>query len=202
MCQILSLHERLEKVIDISYSILRNKIACGNITVHNEASFQMQFGVILKQVGQLYEFADADKFSIELETVKEIEASTKSANGSARCDISLSLSDGANTASAIIELKYFKYDKAQETVASNRFAILLDIENLEHYKARDARLMCYEILFTNNKNYASSKTAAGIKLSPSITQSFTYRGKTVNLQSSYITEWDMYENHYFMKVKI
>lgn len=200
MGRILSPRKRLEEIIEISYSILRNKIACGNIDVKNEASFQMQFGVILKQVGQLYEFADADKFSIELEEVKRIKASQKSANGVARCDISLGMSDGKERAKAFIELKYFKQCKSAEAVASNRFAVMLDIQNLERYKDDTNPIRC-EILFTTNKNYANPETSAGVKLAPAITRNFTYRGRTVNLEADYAAEWDMYDNKYFMKVK-
>jgi hypothetical protein len=58
MNQVLSPRMRLEQIVEISYSILQNKIVGGAIDVPNEASMQMQFGVILKQVGQLYEFGE------------------------------------------------------------------------------------------------------------------------------------------------
>lgn len=195
--------ERLKEIVEISYSILCNKIAYGDIKITNEATLQMQFGVILKQVGQLYEFAGTDRFSIELETIQTISPTTKSAKGQARCDISLrfSMKDN-NTANAVIELKHFKYDKTSEAVADNRFAIMKDLENLEHYKDNDSQLLCYEILYTDNKNYANPNTTAGIKLAPTITKSFTYCQQTVELKTEYEAEWSNYDENYFMKVTL
>lgn len=195
--------ERLKEIVKISYSILCNKIAYGDIKIANEASLQMQFGVILKQVGQLYEFAGTDRFSIELEAIQPISPTTKSSKGQARCDISLRFSmENNDTANAIIELKHFKYDKTSEAVADNRFAIMKDIENLEHYKEKESQLLCYEILYTDNKNYASTKTTAGIKLAPTITQCFTYCQQTIELKTEYEAEWSNYGNNYFMMVTL
>ena len=195
--------ERLKEIVKISYSILCNKIAYGDIKIANEASLQMQFGVILKQVGQLYEFANTDKFLIDLETTQAISPTIKSSKGQARCDISLQFSiNSYDIAKAVIELKHFKYDKANEAVADNRFSIMKDIENLEHYKEKDSQLLCYEILYTDNKNYASTKTTAGIKLAPIITQCFTYRQQTVALKTNHVAEWSNYGNNYFMIVTL
>lgn len=195
--------ERLKEIVKISYSILCNKIAYGDIKITNEATLQMQFGVIIKQVGQLYEFANTDKFLIDLETPHSISPTIKSSKGQARCDISLQFSiNNDNVAKAVIELKHFKYDKSNEAVADNRFAIMKDIENLEHYKEKDSQLLCYEILYTDNKNYASTNTTAGIKLAPTITQCFTYRQQTVALKTNYVAEWSNYGNNYFMMVTL
>ena len=195
--------ERLKEIVKISYAILCNKIAYGNITIANEASLQMQFGVIIKQVGQLYEFADTDKFVIDLETTQAISPTIKSSKGQARCDISLMFSmKGNNSANAVIELKHFKYDKTSEAVADNRFAIMKDLENLEHYKDNDSQLLCYEILYTDNKNYANPHTTAGIKLAPTITKSFTYCQQTVELKTEYKAEWRNYDENYFMMVTL
>ena len=104
-----------------------------SISISNEASFQLQFGVILKQIGQLYEFDEKDRFYIQLEDVQTIDVTQKSKHGRARCDIMLSLKNGKDEFSVAIELKYFK--KAEgETITDNRFRILCDIENLENYK--------------------------------------------------------------------
>ena len=137
-----------------------------------------------------------------LETPREIEASTKSNRGQARCDISLRLFNDSDSIGAEIELKYFKYDKTQEAVTDNRFSVLMDLENLELYKKREPRLMCYEFVYTDNKNYANPSTTSGIKLAPCITQSYTYGGKTINLNACYEAEWTAYGEHYFMKTRI
>ena len=191
----------MKQIVSVAYDILCNKIAVGNIVVHNEASLQMQFGVLLKQVGQLYEFSDDDRFSIALETPQDIEASVKSGNGKARCDIFLTLSNREISTSVAIELKCFNYNKNQDASTDNRFAVMQDIENLERYQANDSSLLCYEFVYTNNGNYANKNTTAGIKLAPQITQSQTNsKGQTINLRESYKAEWVNYGEHYFMEV--
>ena len=77
-----------------------------------------------------------------------------------------------------------------------------DIENLEHYKEKDSQLLCYEILYTDNKNYANPHTTAGIKLAPIITQCFTYCQQTVELKAEYEAEWSNHGNNYFMMVTL
>lgn len=201
MSQTTNFRERLEQIVSVAYDILCNKIAVGSIAVKNEASLQMQFGVLLKQVGSLYEFSIDERFSVELEIPQYIDASSKSTNGKARCDIYLSFADKQNCVSAAIELKHFVYDKMQEAVTDNRFAVMQDLENLERYKAKNPTLLCYEIVYTDNPNYANPQTTAGIKLAPKVTQNYTYRERTINLQSSYEAEWVNYGSHYFMKVK-
>ena len=69
---VLSLKERLTEIVDISYRVLCNKIVSQSINIPNEASLQLQLGVILKQVGQLYEFSTEDRFTIQLEDVQDI----------------------------------------------------------------------------------------------------------------------------------
>ena len=174
--------ERLKEIVKISYSILCNKVAYGDIKIAN---------------------ADTDKFLIDLETTQAISPTIKSSKGQARCDISLQFSiNNDNVAKAVIELKHFKYDKANEAVADNRFSIMKDIENLEHYKEKDSQLLCYEILYTDNKNYANPHTTAGIKLAPIITQCFTYCQQTVELKAAYEAEWSNHGNNYFMMVTL
>ncbi|MGN0007630.1 MAG: hypothetical protein ACI35T_05995 [Alistipes sp.] len=197
------LYGRLHEVISLSYRILRNKIAAGAITIHNEASLQMQLGTILNQVGQLYLFARNEHFEVNLEVPKEIDPTVKSARGKARCDIDIKLTSGAKMhVEAIIELKCFiKKQDFTETITMNRYAVLCDIENLEKYK----NALCYEIIYTNNANY-SKPNSQDFSLSNNGTI-HSYEGdkkhKKVNLKQEYPIKWDIYEDkHYFLKVDI
>ena len=51
-----SLEDRLKQIIDSSYKLLCHKIVSESFIVENVASLQMQLGVILKQIGQLFDF--------------------------------------------------------------------------------------------------------------------------------------------------
>lgn len=199
----LTLEERLKQIVNLSYELLCNKIVGKNITIHNEASMQMQLGVILKQVGQLYEFSENDHFSIELETWQDISSTTKSNKGKARCDISLKLTNGEESKESAIELKYFKYSP-NDAVTDNRFSLLLDIENLEQYRKNKPGLLCYEIVYTDNKNYADPNNPSKIKITPTISGNVEpYAGRTIQLQNSYSSIWDSFnERNHFLKIDL
>lgn len=163
MNNILTLKERLIEIVETSYRILCNKIVSQSIRIPNEASFQLHFGVILKQIGHLYEFEDGDRFSIQLEDVQSINSTQKSKNGNARCDIMLSLRNSTAEYSIAIELKHFKKSEG-ETITANRFSILCDIENLENYKKANSKLEGFLIIYTDNPNYANPKSPSYIKI--------------------------------------
>lgn len=194
----LSLNTRLERIIETSYDIICGKIGSGRIIINNEASFQLHFGVVLQQVGQLYEYSPADKFTIKLEDIQTLIQATTKSSGNARCDIMLSLSDGNNTSTAAIELKCFKRNGNNPPVTNNRKSIHNDIENLEQYRQSD---FCYEILYTNDSNYPNPNSTSNIPLGD---------GQTIdnsvnhNIKGRYILQWDEYNNtnHYFLKIKV
>lgn len=169
-----TLAERLQEIVDLSYRILCNKVAAGSIQIPNEASMQMQLGTILNWVGKLYELDKRDHISVELESPKEIEDTCKSMKGMARCDIYVTLACSNSKATAAIELKHFKKGP-NEAVTDNRFSVLQDLENLEHYKAKERKLQCYEIVYTDNVNHTINKSNLTINIgngavAPSVTK--------------------------------
>ena len=199
---VLSMKDRLKQIVNLSYEILCNKISCGGVQIPNEASLQMQFGVILKQVGQLFEFEKNEHFLIDLETPQEVSLSPKSGSTHARCDISLKMVKGKKEVCAAIEIKHFRKDK-NETVTDNRFSVMLDLKNLELYKEQDKNLLCYEIVYTNNVNYTLPGRSK-IELSGNISGNIIYTdNKQVDLSNSYNADWDCYEkeNNYFLKIE-
>ena len=198
-----SIEDRLKQIIDISYKLLCNKIVSGGIRIDNEASLQMQLGVILKQIGQLYEFGNNDHFTVELETWQDISSTSKSNKGRARCDIYLKFISNLEAKEAAIELKYFKHS-TNEAVTDNRFSLLLDLENLEQYKANNPDLLCYEIVYTDNENYAKLDNRSKIKITPTISgNTEPYAGRTITLQKSYSSVWDSYsKEHHFLKIDL
>jgi hypothetical protein len=198
-----SIEDRLKQIIDISYKLLCNKIVSGGIRIDNEASLQMQLGVILMQIGQLYEFGNNDHFSVELETWQDISPTSKSNKGRARCDIYLRFISNSEAKEAAIELKYFKHS-TNEAVTDNRFSLLLDLENLEQYKANNPDLLCYEIVYTDNENYAKLDNRSKIKITPTISgNTEPYAGRTITLQKSYSSVWDSYaKEHHFLKIDL
>lgn len=212
--------ERLEEIVNLSYKILYNKIANGSIKIYNEASMQLQLGVILRQLGTLYAFKEKDNFRIELEKTIPLQSPTaKSQHGTARCDIWLELGNGRHNTFAAIELKYFKSSQHTEATTDNRFSLMLDIANLECYAKQESNLLGFAIVYTNNENYTkdSHKTKATIKLAPYVTQSIkrelTKKGKQekveVDLQHQYEANWVKFSptsnkdiGHYFLIINL
>lgn len=207
--------ERLKKIVDTAYFLLCNKIAGEEIVVNNEASMQLQLGVIIKTLGNLYEFSPTDHFSIKLETPEIISPTAKSKKG-ARCDIELSFFEGRQKklrAQAFIELKYFKRpstDSISETTTDNRFRVLMDIENLEHYQKElwnrnSLKPLCYEIVFAENSTYCSAKGTTKYDIGEGIKtkKTYSYVGKTVTLENEYVFHWDKYsDKQHWMKIEI
>ena len=205
---IIPIEERLKEIVKIAYNLLCNEIAGGGIHIHNEASLQMHLGVILKQVGSLYEFTETDRFSIELETWQEIDGTLKSKNGRARCDIYLKMENDEAKYEVAIELKYFKRSE-NEAVTDNRFSILLDLENLEQYQANNPGLLCYEIVYTDNVNYTKADNRSKIKITPTISgNDVPYVGRIIKLRKTYDSVWVSYDNkdnnngHHFLIIDL
>lgn len=191
------LKKRIRYIVDTSYYILCNKIINGDIIIYNEASMQLQLGTIMKQLGGLYEFSKNERFSIELEAPVQIQKETqKSRNGSARCDIKISLSSETETCEAFIELKYLK-KSFTEAVTDNKFFVYSDIENLQEYKKINNEGLCYEIVYTDNINYTCKNDykfciGDGYILSAG---SYEYtKDRKIIIEKEYNFHWDIYKH--------
>ena len=211
---IISFRDRLDLIVSSAYEIICNKIAGGEISVHNEASLQLQIGSVIKNLGYLYEFSSTDHFSIELETYQDITETAKT-KGRARCDIELSFISGKDNSTktrALIELKFFKVSETKnssEATKDNRFAVLMDIENLEHYQKERRKgekiPLCYEIVFAENSTYADPLSRASIKIGEgqTVSGSIDYGKKKVSLTKQYQFHWDYFEGSlYSLLLKI
>lgn len=202
-----TLTKRLQEIVDLSYHILCNKVAAGSISLPNEASLQMQLGTILNWVGKLYEFDKHDRIVVELESPKEIDTTTKSSNGKARCDIYVTLVHGNSKATAAIELKHLKRS-VNEAVTDNRFSVYQDLENLECYKKKEPKLLCYEIVYTDNLNHTVHKPHLTVNIGHGAvadTHVKYTKEREITLKGSYTFGWNIYGNeetpHCFMIIK-
>lgn len=212
--------ERLREIVALAYKLFYLRTAHGLIKIENEASMQLQLGLIIKQLGELYLLSKEETFSIELEKWIDLkEATPKSPKKRARCDIWLAFGNKDETVKAAIELKYFKYSQNTEATTDNRFSLLMDLKNVEQYQDDYANLTGYAIVYTNNENYTKSdnETHSTIKLAPLITQSSTRlltKKKqpvevSVELRHQYIADWVKFPSptkkgsgHYFVKIEL
>ncbi|WP_430614276.1 hypothetical protein [Flavobacterium sp. JP2137] len=202
-----------EEIVETAYKLLTHKLAYGGLTARNESAFQLEFGHILKTIGQLYEFRLVDKFHLEFETYISLNTtSIKSKSERARVDLLLKYQDDDSTTKVAIELKFFKKNNHREP--NNRYDVFKDISNLELYKSHDIDL-CYFILATDHSHYCSKENYS------SDTSDFDFRhgqkykagttlkyktakpyGEDLSLQQDYDFCWDTIKDLYFLKLKV
>ena len=202
-----------EEIIETAYKLLIHKIAHGGLVTNNEAAFQLEFGYILKSLGELYEFKLEDKFHLEFETYLDLnEKSRKSKSDRARVDLLVRYGDGQSTATAIIELKYFKRENHREP--NNRYDAFQDISNLEMYKRHNIDL-CYFILATDHHHYVNQENYSldtgdfdlrhGKEYKSGKVLSYRTEkphGIDITLTGNYNFKWDSVNNYHFLKLKI
>ena len=202
-----------EEIVETGYKLLTHKLAFGGLTARNENAFQLEFGHILKTLGQLYEFRLVDKFHLEFETYISLNGtSIKSKSERARVDLLLKYQDNDSATKAAIELKYFKKENHREP--NNRYDVFKDISNLEMYKEHEIDL-CYFILATDHSHYCfqdsySQDTAdfdfrhdrkykAGKVLQYKTSKPF---GPDITLKQDYTFKWDKINDLNFLKLKV
>lgn len=202
-----------EEIIETGYKLLTHKLAFGGLTARNENAFQLEFGNILKTLGQLYEFRLADKFRLEFETYLSLNGvSIKSKSERARVDLFIKYQDNSSSTKAAIELKFFKKENHREP--NNRYDVFKDISNLEMYKSHNIDL-CYFILATDHHHYCyqdhySPDTAdfdfrhdknykAGTILQYKTAKPF---GPDIILKQDYSFKWDKINDLNFLKLKV
>ena len=204
---------RVREIIDISYKILIQKIGNGTINAWNEASFQLEFGSILKTVGNLYEFSTDDKFHMEFESGKLLNAITnKSKSKKARIDIYMEYKNPNLSVKTAIELKFFKRENHREP--NNRYDVFQDIRNLEIYKNNDIDL-CFFVLGTNHPHYFNAEQYSLDTSDFDFRQGSIYKkgtsliyntqkpyGAEIVLDSDYEFKWQEIGNFYFLKLEV
>jgi hypothetical protein len=202
-----------EEIIETAYRLLIRKLANGGLTARNENAFQLEFGYILKTLGQLYEFRLTDKFHLEFETyISLTDQSIKSKSDRARVDLLIKYQDDKTLTKAAIELKFFKKENHREP--NSRYDVFKDLSNLELYKQHGIDL-CYFILATDHSHYVNQETYS------TDTSDFDFRngkqykagtilkyktekpyGDDISLRQDYSFSWDTVENYHFLKVRV
>ena len=200
------LQSRLKEIVELAYNLLGKKIVNGNIHVFNEASMQLHFGMILKTLGQLYEYSLDERIIVSLETPKEV-TTTKSPNGKAHCDIEMSVRNVKSNmeCTAYIELKYLKKSPTA-AVTDERFSVWADVENLEAY-IDNSNNIGFAIVLTDEVNHtkdkANNKFCIGSGASMKEGSHLYTKDRVVLIKNTYPLQWDEPgENVYLLKIDI
>lgn len=205
----------LEKIIEQAFNVFSLKFAQGGIIADNEYAFQFELGIILKQLGQLYEFKPEDKFDIKFESNHIFQQkSAKSQTKKARIDIYINYKlHGFKNVQAAIELKFLKKENKNEPLS--RYDVFTDISNLESYK-EDGIEICYFLLITNHNHYVDQEKYSKYTCDFDFRHGKSYKAgnilsyrtrnstkKDLVLKQNYNFDWLSYNNQlYFLKVKI
>jgi hypothetical protein len=193
--ELLTMRERAMEIVERSCEIFQAKIVNNYFgEIANEASMQLQLGIILQQIGKLYEWGKNDHFNVIFENPFELsKATNKSPNKKARCDIYIEMYEEENKHCRVgIELKYFPKCK-DEATTDNRIAILEDIENIEQYIKDDWIDFGYSYVYTTNENYARSDTRSSINLGNGVeVHGGKCKSETVELTGTYVPHWQEY----------
>lgn len=204
----------LGEIIEMSYKFFANKFAHGGVFAHTEHAFQFELGIILKSLGQLYEYKPSDKFTVNFEAPFHLGVKKKNNKDTkARIDLLLTYKYGDKTSKAAIELKFFKKENHREP--NNRYDVFKDISKLEYYKKNGFDL-CYFILVTDHAHYVSHKKYSADTADFDCRQGQCYKagttlsyrtkkpyGPNLTLSNDYsFNHWRTLNKFYFLKLKI
>lgn len=200
---------KLQNIIDNAYKQWQKGIVDGNIPTTNERTIQVYLAYHILQQGKALERNEKYKFTVLLEeNMGKIH--TCKTDGIGRCDIVAVLKSKGKSVRAAIEMKLPETkDNAQNAATTDaRFAVLADIENLEHY---DANLK-YEIAYTDYHVFPHSRSKVKYNISSGRKtekhNEYKKRDKTdiIDLKGEYTFKWDdlPHDNpeHYFLKLKV
>ncbi len=199
----------LNTIIDKAYTQWQEGIVTNRVPTTNERTIQVYFAYYLLQYGKpIAEKAGYDILVLLEEDMGEI--NTCKSKDHARCDIVVDLVNGKKECRAVIEMKRPEMKKNANNAATTdvRFAVLSDIENLEHYKAD----LKYEIAYTDYYVFPHSRDCVQFNISngkaTKNTNKYKKDGKIIEikLQSSYTFKWDDLPinnpKHFFLKMKL
>jgi hypothetical protein len=202
-----------EEIVLTAFRLLTNKLGQGGLVASNEAAFQLEFGHILKTLGQLYEFRLTDKFYVEFENSYKLNTeSVKSKSKNARVDIFLKYQTDEQLTTAAIELKFFKKKNHREP--NNRYDVFKDIHNLELYKQHGTDL-CYFFVATDHDHYVNQSEYSADTGDFDFRNGKSYKankvlqyktakphGPDLKLSQDYIFQWDSFKEWHYLKLKI
>ena len=199
----------LQEVIDKAYSKWQQGIVADEIPTTNERTIQVYLAYYILQQGKPLEENGEYKLTVLLEeNMGEIH--TCKTNGIGRCDIVVELASKGKSVRAAIEMKRpeTKANAMNAATTDARFAVLADIENLEHY---DADLK-YEIAYTDYHIFPHSREDIKYNISDrkSTVKHYEYKKKAktdiIDLKGKYTFSWDDLPHdkpeHYFRKLRL
>ncbi|PKH06649.1 hypothetical protein [Moritella sp. Urea-trap-13] len=199
--------ERMKGAVSICWEMFSRKVGSGLILVNKEASMQLQYAYLLKQIIPLITIHKNESFEVELETgvkigdgTREIDLMFRGSSGSEKYSIAIEMkcyktlaSSGKPRGATDIFMKdvyldfYLLEQYINENHANEAIALVMnDMKRLVHPVKKDAKCWDYDTSHGTKFSAKEFDTPIG--------------GKPVNffLESSYELNWSKHGDFWFM----
>lgn len=205
-----SFEDRLRSAISVAWHVFARKVGGGLISINKEASMQLQYAYILKQILPLTLHHQGESAELELET------GVKTKNGYNNIDILLIASTPSQEIRIAIEMKCYRTIAAS---GSNRGAhdifmkdVYEDLHILEEYVELGQASRGVALVMNDLERFVNPKVRNGKCWAYDISHGFTFPGgqlsvpiggKTVmvSLRKSYTFTWEKFGSIWFTEIE-
>lgn len=201
---------RLRQVISVAWHVFTRKVGGGLITINKEASMQLQYAYILKQLLPLTLHEKGESADLELET------GVKTKSGTNNIDILLRAVSPMGERKIAIEMKCYRKEAASGGArgAHNIFMkdVYEDLHILEEYVALGHASRGVALVMNDLERFVNPKVKNGECWAYDISQGHTFPGGQisvpiggkdvqVDLQNSYTFDWTKFGSLWFLELE-
>jgi hypothetical protein len=202
--------ERLRYAVSAAWEIFSRKVGGKTIPVNKEASMQLQYAYILRQLIPLTSHSCHEVADIELET------GVKTKNGTSEIDILLKGESTKGKFSIAIELKCYREITSSGGLRGANDLFMKDVYEdlgiLEEYVSRGHANRGVSLVMNDLKRFVHPKTKKGKCWAYDISNGHSISGKTlsvpmggkeiyIELQKSYQFNWSEFGGFWFMELE-
>jgi hypothetical protein len=213
MSEFITDHEfdtRLRKAISAAWSVFARKVGSGLIPVNKEASMQLQYAYVLKQILPLTLHHKGESADLELET------GVKTPSGTNNIDILLRGYSGEKEERIAIEMKCYKTRAASGGTRGAHDIFMKDVyedlQILEEYVNCGLASRGVALVLNDMERFVNPKVKIGKCWAYDISQGNIFRGGTIStpiggksvnitLQKTYTFKWERYGTFWFSEIE-
>jgi hypothetical protein len=201
---------RLRKAISVAWSVFARKVGGGLIPVNKEASMQLQYAYVLKQLLPLTLHHAGEAADLELET------GVKTQSGSNNIDILLRGTSPKGETRIAIEMKCYRTIAASGGTRGAHDIFMKDVYEdlhiLEEYVALGLVSRGVALVMNDLERFVSPRVKNGKCWAYDISQGYTFHGGQINvpiggkvvnirLLNVYTFNWTKFGNFWFSEVE-
>ena len=201
---------RLRKVISAAWSVFARKVGGGLIPINKEASMQLQYAYILKQLLPLTLHHDGESAELELET------GVKTNSGSNNIDILLRAASSTTETRIAIEMKCYRTLAASGGTRGAHDIFMKDVYDdlhiLEEYVALGHASRGVALVMNDMERFVNPRVKNGKCWAYDISHGHTFPGDqitvpvggkavNINLQNTYTFNWSKFGEFWFSEIE-